>query len=330
VLHTAIVPVVALSDSGEYTAEAAGVWSTVAIHMCIHFSLSNRGLLAFTTFFFTLFVISEIVGGLAANSLSLLGDAAAMSIDVFSYVGNFYAEHLKSVTKDDLDVRTKVWTEIIIPAVSVASLLSVTAWVCIDASSRLLGHKNEDVDLFFLYAFAGANLVVDILCALLFYIRRHDVFISKKKEQCSTEDDIEGNSSEEESSIHSTDSDGHIEDTSSHASEQASLVTTRAVSPPDTPPPWEDGGQNLNMLSAFTHIGGDTLRTFAVLVAAILSSILRIDPSIPDAWAAVVVSVTIVVAVAPLCSSIYQSAVHIFFCRDDIGKNSDIELSVVV
>jgi Co/Zn/Cd efflux system component len=47
----------------------------------------NQTLLVITTGLFTAFVIAEIIGALAGNSLALLGDASAMSVDVFAYLG---------------------------------------------------------------------------------------------------------------------------------------------------------------------------------------------------------------------------------------------------
>eukprot|EP01031_Cornospumella_fuschlensis_P039665 gene39665-48290_t len=61
---------------------------------------------------------------------------------------------------------------------------------------------------------------------------------------------------------------------------------------------------NLNMVSALTHLGSDTLRTSAVFIAAILSSIFHLNPDHCDAWAALVVSFTIVMACVPLCREI--------------------------
>lgn len=65
---------------------------------------------------------------------------------------------------------------------------------------------------------------------------------------------------------------------------------------------------NLNMISALTHVGGDTLRTTSVFVAAVISTAFHQDSSKCDAWAAVVVSFTIVCAVIPLCLEIYKAA----------------------
>ena len=48
--------------------------------------------------------------------------------------------------------------------------------------------------------------------------------------------------------------------------------------------------KNLNMMSAFTHVGGDTIRTISVLTAATVSWLSGIDGDICDAWAAIAVT----------------------------------------
>lgn len=65
---------------------------------------------------------------------------------------------------------------------------------------------------------------------------------------------------------------------------------------------------NLNMVSALTHVGSDTMRTVSVFAAAVISSGFKQSSSLCDAWAAVVVSFTIVCAVIPLISEIYKAA----------------------
>ncbi len=57
---------------------------------------------------------------------------------------------------------------------------------------------------------------------------------------------------------------------------------------------------NLNMLSTLTHVSGDLMRTISVLAAAILSSLFNLNTSLCDAWASIVVSITIVMIVCPL------------------------------
>ena len=50
--------------------------------------------------------------------------------------------------------------------------------------------------------------------------------------------------------------------------------------------------KNLNMMSAFTHVGGDTIRTISVLTAATVSLLSGIDGDICDAWAAIAVTIS--------------------------------------
>lgn len=65
----------------------------------------------------------------------------------------------------------------------------------------------------------------------------------------------------------------------------------------------QSSSSNLNMMSAFTHIVGDTLRTVAIFLAALVSSVTRIDGDVCDAWAALVVSLSVLV----LCGSLFVS-----------------------
>lgn len=64
---------------------------------------------------------------------------------------------------------------------------------------------------------------------------------------------------------------------------------------------------NLNMISALTHVGGDTMRTLSVFFAAVISTAGQ-PSSLCDAWAAIVVSFTICIAVIPLVKEIYKAA----------------------
>lgn len=89
-------------------------------------------------------------------------------------------------------------------------------------------------------------------------------------------------------------------------------------------------GMNLNMASALTHVGGDTLRTTAVFVAAVVSSTTNVNSALCDAWAAIVVTVSIVFLVIPLVREIYSiSSVHPFWNKsEEIPRNSSFAHSV--
>jgi Co/Zn/Cd efflux system component len=51
---------------------------------CCGVEITNKFVLWVSALSFSAFVCAEIIGALASNSLSLLGDASAMSVDVFT------------------------------------------------------------------------------------------------------------------------------------------------------------------------------------------------------------------------------------------------------
>lgn len=233
---------------------------------------SNQYILFVTLISFLLFVIAEIIGALASGSLSLLGDAGAMSVDVFTYGVNMAAEYLKAKNGGVLSKETRMWLEVIIPTFSVCCLLAITGWVTSDAIKVIQDHgADDDVDVVFLYAYASANAVVDVVSNYMFWERKHEVFENVTKgdlnicmESNSISRDIEGDGTRLEKQRMAKD-------------------------------------RNLNMLSAFTHLGSDSLRTLAVFVAAVIISTDKgVSSSLVDAWAAVIVTITIVAFVIPL------------------------------
>jgi Co/Zn/Cd efflux system component len=187
----------------------------------------NQTLLVITTGLFTAFVIAEIIGALAGNSLALLGDASAMSVDVFAYLCSWYGERVKARNNGVLDEFSRMLVEVYIPCFSLVALLAVSGWVasgrtlyyvdniCVceilqldcfvpsDAVTILLEPHGveDDVSVVYLFAFAGANMLVscrgfellhfplrysctticfsqqiDIISMALFYLQRNEVF----------------------------------------------------------------------------------------------------------------------------------------------------------
>ncbi|GBG34834.1 Hypothetical Protein FCC1311_110562 [Hondaea fermentalgiana] len=64
---------------------------------------------------------------------------------------------------------------------------------------------------------------------------------------------------------------------------------------------------NTNMCSAYTHVLADTMRSVAVIVAAVVSmSVSGVDGGLADAWAAVVVAAIIFATLIPLLRGIIQ------------------------
>lgn len=114
-------------------------------------------------------------------------------------------------------------------------------------------------------------MFVDLLSSFMFYSKRHTVFVND-------EDDISYQS------LNETLIPADAEDSAALGSSKKTRT-------------------NLNMMSAFTHVGGDTLRTLSVFVAALIATLTNISSTITDAWAAVAVTVT--------CVSRLPSLVHV-------------------
>lgn len=161
--------------------------------------------------------------------------------------------------------------EVYIPSFSVCALLGVTGYVTADAVSVIQqGDDGDEVNVYYLFAFASANFLVDIISSFMFYRRGKDVLISSPI-------------SYDRRSIE------YIHNHHTDAQEKS------------------DNLPNLNMISALTHVGSDTLRTISVFLAAVISVAGKQDPSKCDAWAAIVVTITIVLAVIPLVREIVKA-----------------------
>ncbi|KAJ1422997.1 hypothetical protein B484DRAFT_452074 [Ochromonadaceae sp. CCMP2298] len=223
--------------------------------------LSNKAVLGIICSLFALFVVAEIIGALASNSLSLLGDAAAMSVDVFTYLTNMYAEGVKA-QGNEISHSTRMLHEVYIPAFSVAALIGIAIYITVEALDVIVNGSSENVDDAFLFGFSAGNLVIDIISSALFYSKGREILITR---------------------VHVFKSITGDEET-------------------------EQSRANLNMLSALTHVGGDTLRTLSVFVAATVSTVSSTSSVQCDAWAAVVVSVTIIIGVVPLVFAIHKAA----------------------
>ena len=144
-----------------------------------HFSVppSNQKVLKVVMVLFALFVCGEIVAALLSHSLSLLGDAGAMSVDVFSYGTNMLAEKIKA-RDGNLSKQQRFLLEVAVPSFSVLSLLGVTAWITTEAVRTLMypSPEDEDVNIYVLWGFSSLNMVVDIASFYMFWLRRGEVF----------------------------------------------------------------------------------------------------------------------------------------------------------
>ena len=164
-------------------------------------------------------------------------------------------------------IKAKLFTEIFIPLFAIITLISVTIYFTIKAIEILYNkeHNTDNVNIIYLYTFSGINLLVDILCITMFIIRRKDIFLEKKLNilpQLSLDD-----------SIHSNGEFGQLNDDDMEDDFYAKGHNSD---------PFESGGgddgngikinddtliitekKNLNMVSAFAHIGKATMYTYS-------------------------------------------------------------------
>lgn len=298
-----------------------------------------------------------------------------MTIDVGTYGFNFIGEYYKSTRKEDSSFSSQILIKVVIPSVSVTALLSVTCYVSYSAYKRIFTtdtDEEEFVDMRFLYGFAVANLVIDVVCGWMFFLRKDDVFSEKNMDgsismvTLSSEDtspppalgydndgskDIDSSVTHEPHNIlvngsiqtvrkvsqslsaparssHPHPPAGHSQTTTPGSGHSPFPVSKsphpvagrrRAQSEDDLSEMDEMSTEtsNLNMVSAFTHLSGDTFRTVAVFASALVSDVF---PSCSrakiDAWAAIVVSVSILFATAPLIFGIVDTATRLVSQRN--------------
>lgn len=338
---------------------------------------TNQNLLEMSMLLFFVFAMAEIFGAITSNSLSLLGDAASMSVDVCSYGCNIYGEWAKN-NNWRATVRSRLVLEVAIPSISAIALLAVTVYITFDASSVLMHPPlKNDVYTNYLYGYSAVNLLVDAFCGYLFFSRGDDVFI----------EDSEIPQLSLDTSIHFDEEDefGHLDDdfdlitrrvnsdsnggvccsnftnlwasffsmptrrstisecnvcccitsqyfrcfsssishgnsspdeatqgmymqvaTNSHSKNNNCTTDSDTINSPTEKP------KNLNMMSAFIHIIGDTLRTVAMFFAAAVASITGIDGDICDAYSALIVAITIFILCAVLIHDIWCAALVIY------------------
>jgi Co/Zn/Cd efflux system component len=255
-----------------------------------------------------------------------------------------YAEWLKN-KHGHLNAHTRFVLEVYIPSFSVLALLGVTAYILSDAINVIRNKGRDDggeVSIVFLFAFSTGNFIVDVLSSVMFYLRGSDGFkhyaqvlllsdSSEKREQLNDqlpvkEPGLRHYSIDERTERFIIESEEALHSYQMEHDKQNRVPTTRA---PRLASHREDKSNdpigsavrkirhNLNMLSAFTHVGSDTLRTMSVFIAAMIATFSGYSGNLCDAWAAVVVSLTICFAVMPLLSEIYRAATHPL---DDMGR----------
>ncbi len=262
---------------------------------------SNERLLAtaFVTFFS--FASLQLVFAFIADSEAMKGDSAAMMVDSMTYLCNWLAEHRKNHfdwngTTGDAAVdsaraqklrerayrKMVLQMEIIPPLVSVSTLLAVTTVVTYRAILVLMrgvSSSSRHPNLRLMMGFSLFNLGLDCLNVFCFARAKHLTGYSTTAEDDDEEEhrcDYHQNGTHENGCPHHT--------------------------------PQHDDSPNLNMCSAYTHVMADTLRSFAVILAALTAFVTPgVTPEQADATAAIVVSALIALSLIPLFKGLLRS-----------------------
>jgi Co/Zn/Cd efflux system component len=235
-----------------------------------------------------------------------------------------YAEHVKE-TEGKISVSKQLLLDIYIPSATVCGLLAITTYVIVDAIDVLLHPTADDaVDVYFLYGFASANFVVDVLCMSLFAARGSGALLEEK----AVPDPITAVHQPSDLRKSGSIDNGHAEDVDSESGQVQGVPSVRSGEYTEVvgnntnhvDADIDDDAskeeleatiilsKNINMMTALTHVSGDTVRTASVFASAVVATVTDVQTSVCDAWAAVVVSCTILGIVVPLLREIIISA----------------------
>lgn len=276
---------------------------------------SSQSVLCVTTASFFIFITALWFGALLSNSLSLTADAIAMTVDVITYMTNMTAENLKVRQSGRVSAKKMFLFEVIVPSFSCLALLGTGAWISIGAWSVIL-HPEEDtgkdVNIATLYTFSSINFFVDMLSIWMFYRKGKTIF---EYQSAPSSTPAEGTAEIAKEAKQPSDQSFDVDKADQNAilppflspqpivacgageTQQTANSDPIGVTPPV---------KNVNMMSAFMHVGADTVRTCAVFFAAVVASSGQ-NGSICDAWAAQVCTLTVLFMVVPVVREIVRS-----------------------
>ncbi|KAL7449410.1 hypothetical protein ACHAWC_001475, partial [Mediolabrus comicus] len=290
------------------------------------------------------FATVQTIVAFIAQSEAMLGDSAAMGVDALTYGFNLYAEREKNKDRmddenganetDNVELtssnmnqenstenddgnggeeterqrleqqfrkrRRHLHLELIPPLMSVTILIVVTVFVLRNSIHTLVldAHRKQSEqsipNLELMMAFSTTNLFIDVFNVTCFARAKHLMGYNTKEEPDTQQygevidDGLYLGVNDDDSSNGS----GSLEDDDHEYSEQAEA----------------EEKVNLNMCSAYTHVFADTLRSIAVIIAAIIAYTSKIvTPEVADATAAVIVSAIILISLVPLFSGLVRT-----------------------
>lgn len=267
---------------------------------------NNERLLCIAFVSFMTFSILQMLAAIIAGSEALLGDSAAMMVDAFTYLLNWYAERQKRTfaqilqggcDNDMIVLRYRKYhlqLELLPPLVSVTTLVVVIGLVLRNAIRILILDANRDVSLQ-----ADPNVNLMLLCSMLnLLLDVLNVFCFAKAKHALGYDTGVHDDEPVQEHLHLK-SGQRLLDHDETGDRQKSSMEPLEIEQEEEHDHKEEA--NLNMCSAYTHVFADTLRSMAVIIASILADFVpAITPEEADASAAVVVTGLILLSLIPL------------------------------
>lgn len=182
---------------------------------------------------------------------------------------------------------------------SVSLLLAVTIWIITESIKIISNPPSQgDVNITIMWIFASINLVIDIICLVLFYRNKDTALIHHDNHNHITDDNINDNNDIEHNHNNSSSNNNNDDDTKSSSTlELEEVVKLRssiaAIDATECNLLCNDNDnninnnsvdiinninkksikKNLNMLAAFYHVGADFLRTLAIYAGALAASL---------------------------------------------------------
>ena len=120
-----------------------------------------------------LITLAQLVGGLIANSLGLLSDAAHNLSDVVALSLSLMAVRLGRRAATDRHTYAYKRVEILVALFNSAALTAISIYIIVEAVQRLA--DPSDVNGLWVMAFAGGGLFINSMCALLLRSHGHDL-----------------------------------------------------------------------------------------------------------------------------------------------------------
>ncbi|KAL7573770.1 hypothetical protein ACA910_007799 [Epithemia clementina (nom. ined.)] len=304
---------------------------------------SNTHLLCIAFTSFLTFAIVELVFAFVAKSKSMIGDSVAMIVDSLTYLFNWYAERRKTrfdqeyenetlhpadpVRDDAVRLRERrklvLRLEIISPLISVVTLAAVTIVILkqaievliLDITRRKDEQGNPDIHL--MLGFSVANLALDFVNVFCFARAKHLLGYETRHHSTNT---LETTSTDcgKKPEFFCRHKQQESHDGKEVVCDCADLEDGEGLGAgiDQEPSPGNvDKRANVNMCSAYTHVFADTLRSLAVIIAALVAEFTGVTSEEADSAGAIAVSILILMSLTPLVRVIYQSTSELMVIR---------------